>query len=305
MLSLKNMLYIVTTAKLCSFTKAAEALYVSQSAISQSIKSVEDELKTTLFIRHNNTIYLTKAGEIFVNEAEKLIERSELLKKRIMEISDSSKTIVKFGTSSFYSKFYLPLLIPNFEQEFADISFTFTEDISYNLENMVSNDFLDFCIVPLPLAHSDLSFELLREEKILLALPQNHPLCSAYPPDMPINLHDVKDEPFVFLKSFQRFTDLGLRLCRGSGFTPNIVYESSNWETIDALIGQGVGVGFVPDVVTNIQEYQKPVYRKIDSSLAHRSYALIFKKEIIQNKDYTKIIKCVKDTFATLPPIVC
>ena len=123
MLSLKTMLYVVTTAKMCSFTKAADTLYVSQSSISQAIKALEEDLNTTLFVRQNNKIFLTKAGEIFVNEAEKLLERSELLKKRITEMSDKTQRTVHFGLSSFYSKYYLPALIPHLEQDLQNVTF--------------------------------------------------------------------------------------------------------------------------------------------------------------------------------------
>lgn len=291
------MLYVVTTAKMCSFTKAADTLYVSQSSVSQAIKSIEEELNTTLFIRHNNKISLTQAGEIFVNEAEKIIERSEMLKKRIIEFSDETKNIVKFGLSSFYSKYYLPKIIPILEKQFPNINFTFTEDISFSLETMVSGDILDFCMVPCPIAHADLSSVALKDERILLAVPPTHPLCAKYPEYSTLSLTEVCDEPFVFLKAFQRFTDLGMKLCQQSGFVPNIVYESMNWETIDALVAQNIGVGLVPDVVTNIGGTHKPVYYYIDSDMAHRPYALVYKNNFYQVSKYKSVINCVEQIF--------
>ncbi len=296
MLNLKTMLYVVTVAQLGSFTKAAETLYISQSSISQAISTLERELNVKLFIRQNNKIYLTQMGELFVNEAEKLLERSELLEKRIAEISNENKTIVKLGLSSFYSKYYLPTLIPMLEKKLPNITFNFTEDISYNLEDMVCSDVLDFCMVPLPLAHNDLTAIKLKEERILLAVPPCHPLGEKGASE-PVKLDVVKDEPFVFLKSFQRFNMLGVKLCKESGFSPNIVYESMNWETIDALVAQGIGVGLVPDVVTNVNNAKKPRYLQINSDLAHRTYALVYKSNFQKNYDLQSIITCIINGF--------
>lgn len=295
MLSHRTLLYVVTTAKMGSFTKAAESLYVSQSSISQAIKSLEEELNTAIFVRHNNKIFLTKAGEIFVSEAEKILERSELLRKRIIELADGSRTTVTFGISSFYSKYYLPKMIPKLEKRLPRIKFSFTEDISYNLEKMVSDEILDFCMVPMPIAHNDLTAIELKKERIFLAVPKNSPVCERM--SQYADLSEVKDEPFVFLKAFQRFTDMGLKLCKQYGFSPNIVYESMNWETIDALIGEGIGVGLVPDVVTNIGGLKKPVYYPIDSELAMRSYALVFKTTKHRGNELKSVIECVTALF--------
>jgi len=300
MLSLKTMLYVVTTAKMCSFTKAADTLYVSQSSISQAIKALEEELNTTLFVRQNNKIFLTKAGEIFVNEAEKLLERSDLLQKRITEMSDETQRTIHFGLSSFYSKYYMPSLISHLDQKLQNVSFGFTEDISYNLEDMVSSDMLDFCLVPLPIAHQDLSAVSLKQEQILLAVPPRHPIALSTEPGTIISLKSVKDEPFVFLKAFQRFTDLGMKLCKQCGFLPNIIYESMNWETIDALVGKGIGVSLVPDVVTHVHGTQKPVYYPIDSELASRTYALAFKSNRQKDAEFQSIVTLIQSIFQSM-----
>lgn len=292
------MLYAVTSAKMNSFTKAAKVLYVSQSSISQAIKGLEEELKTRLFVRQNNQIFLTEAGQIFVSEASKILEQNEKLKKQIIEFSQGvKKATIHFGISSFYSKYYLPRMMPTLEKKLPKINFNFTEERSFNLEKMVSEETLDFCMVPMPIAHSDLSALELKKERILLAVPKEHEFCRKHPERQCIDLAEVCYEPFVFLKSEQRFSEQGYKLCKQYGFAPRVIYESMNWETIDALVGEGIGLGLVPDVVTNIPGARKPIYYPIDSELATRSYALVYKSAKHLDDDLTSIIECIQKIF--------
>ena len=165
---------------------------------------------------------------------------------------------------------------------------------------MVSSDMLDFCLVPLPLAHQDLSAVALRQERILLAVPPHHPIALSTEPGTIISLKNVKDEPFVFLKAFQRFTDLGMKLCKQCGFLPNVIYESMNWETVDALVAQGIGVSLVPDVVTNVHGTQKPVYYPIDSELASRTYAIAFKSNRQKDAEFQDIVLGIQNIFKNM-----
>ena len=104
----------------------------------------------------------------------------------------------------------------------------------------------------------------------------------------------------MFLKSFQRFTDFGMSLCKQSGFLPNVVYESMNWETIDALVAQGFGVSLVPDVLTTIKSDYKPVYFKLDTQSNFRPYALAFKSSRAKEPEMQEIIRCIQDSFSSI-----
>ena len=154
------------------------------------------------------------------------------------------------------------------------------------LEEMALKDEVDFSLIPLPLHYADsLECRILQQEQILFAIPSSNPLRyrlkTSLSSDYPfIDLSDAKNEPFIFLKPYQRFYHAGMELCKTAGFTPNILYELTNWDAINALIGGGMGVGFVSELVTNrIQKNSHPpVYCRILNLDTTRSYGVVYKR---------------------------
>lgn len=74
-MNINQLRYFLDAARLCNFTKAAEKNYISQSAITQQIKSLEQELETELFIRDKRKVELSPAGSVFIHEAEAILSR--------------------------------------------------------------------------------------------------------------------------------------------------------------------------------------------------------------------------------------
>lgn len=293
-MELTHMLYVVTAARLNSFTKAAQQLFISQSALSQSVKRLEDELGTSLFIRDKNKVTLTPAGEFFVSEAEKILEQSRTLRDHVSEMSENDRIQINCGISTFYSKYYLPKILPVVKNDLPNVKLNIVEDISWNLEEMVLGKVLDFCLVPKPLGHNGLNSNLLVMEKILLAFPPEHELLKKYPPSKRVPLSEVRNEPFIFLRARQRFTKMGMSMCEEAGFVPNIVYETMSWDTVDAIIAKGMGIGFVPDVVQNIKSPQKPVYRRILTDNDTREYVLAYRSDRVQTDVTKKLIVLIE-----------
>ena len=294
---LRNMLCFVTAAELGNFTKAAERLYISQSALSQSIKRLENELGVELFRRENNTVSLTRAGRIFLPEADSILQRSRLLRERMTELAGDGAEQLNFGISTFYSRYFLPDIADCIRNSYPLLRVNFIEDVSANLENMVASGILDCCLAPLPATHDELQITPVRTETIYLALTRGHRLLDEYPPDAPIQLERVAREKFVFLKPSQRFTALGMRLCADAGFAPDIIYETMNWDTLDALVARGIGIGFVPDILTFHPSDNKPGYRPIASPDAKRGYTLL-------NRPGCAFTPMVKSFLAEIPSLI-
>ena len=127
---------------------------------------------------------------------------------------------------------------------------------------------------------------ILHQEQILFAIPADSPLRSqlhvSMSMDFPfIDLSCASQEPFIFLHRDQRFYATALRLCQDAGFSPDIVCELTNWDAINALIGSGAGVGFVPELVTqrNLKDVPVPIYCRIVNQLVTRPYVIAYKKE--------------------------
>ena len=87
-MQLTNIRYVIAIAKEGSFTKAAESLYISQPALSQAIRRLEQEMKISIFIREKNKVSLTPAGEVLVEEGQKMLESERNIRHRIHELEE-------------------------------------------------------------------------------------------------------------------------------------------------------------------------------------------------------------------------
>ena len=303
-MQLRDIQYVVTVAHESSFSKAAQALFISQPALSQSIKRLENELNIRLFIRENNSIRLTAAGKIFVTDGIEILRMSNALRTKMSEIINLRDCNLKIGISTFYSNCYLPKILPAFQSQYPSIHLEIIEESSNVLEELASAGKVDFSMIPAPLDNKQLDSQVIYQEQILLALPPNHLLSRQITPALSsglpfIALALVKDAPFIFLKKHQKFTRMGMQLCRQAGFTPNIVFETGNWNTIHSLVATGMGVGFIPEILSETSTNERrPVYYRIMADNTTRPYVIAYKKGAILPAAALNFIEVAKNTFS-------
>jgi len=274
--------YVIAVHEAGSFSRAAQHLYISQPALSQAIAKAERELGVEFFARDTHALRLTAAGELLVREGRELLRQRDELKTRISGLSAARNETIRLGISPFYSKYYLPAVLPYFRRHFPSVRLEITEEISVVLEQQVIDGALDFCFVPLHPQNPRLSYEVVHVEEILLAVPRDNPICAhAVPsPGLPyIDLKHFENEPFVGLKSIQKFNDMAAALCAAAGFEPHVVYETLNWDTVSMLVASGMGSGFVPDVLLNhFTGERSPQYYHLLGLDALRPYAVACKR---------------------------
>ena len=148
-MQLNSINYFVTIAQEKSISKAADKLFVSQPALSQYMKKIESELNTPLFVHGNRNFELTQAGEIFFQEGQVILQLYEQMMRRITSLANSNQEIVHFGISPFYSKYYLPKIIPHVLERYPWLQFNIIEEHSVYLEEKLAAGELDFCALPL------------------------------------------------------------------------------------------------------------------------------------------------------------
>lgn len=274
--------YVIAVHESGSFSRAAQRLFISQPALSQAIAKAEKELGVEFFSRDTHSLRLTAAGELLVREGRELLSKRNELKTRISGLSAARNETIRLGISPFYSKYYLPAVLPYFRRHFPSVHLEITEEISVVLEQQVIDGALDFCFVPLHPQNPRLSYEVVHVEEILLAVPKDNPACAhAMPsPGLPyIDLKFFENDPFIGLKSIQKFNDMSAQLCAKAGFSPRVVYETLNWDMVNLLVASGMGVGFVPDVLLNhLTGERSPQYFHLLGLEALRPYAVACKR---------------------------
>jgi len=297
MITLREMKYAVTLAQFENFSKAAAELYISQPSLSQAIKKLETELGLQLFERKGAGFSLTPHGSAFVTEAEKILAMTEEMEAKLRKLSHAYAQRIVFGISPFYSKYYLPKCLPQFKKAYPNIEVTVVELPSKSLEEKLQEKQIDLAFLPLPLRNPELKSIPVLDEEIYFAIPKSSLAAQALPKNdgcaLPtIHLSDFREMPFIYLKNRRRFTELGNAMCEAEGFRPNIAFESENWDTVDALIANGMGVGFVPETLVSTDENpRKPLYLHIDSPLNQRKYVAVYTDEKKLTKPILDLIR--------------
>jgi LysR family hydrogen peroxide-inducible transcriptional activator len=257
-MELRQFLYAIQIAAEKNFSRAAEKLHLAQPSLSQQLSKLEKEIGVLLFQRNTNSVEITHAGEVFVEKAQKILDMVHQLKKEMEDISQMRKGKLVVGSLPITGSHILPLVLPVFQSRYPEIEIVLVEETSSRLEHLTSNGQTDISLLTLPLHEPSLTYQSLIEEEIWLALPPQHTLIRdknrTYNKDTAwIQIKELQYEPFIVLKKGQGFRQITEELCLTAGFQPNIVFESTNIDTVQSLVAAGMGIAFVPSMIARNQ----------------------------------------------------
>lgn len=275
-----NLRYFVALWNNKSFSRAAEEVHISQPALTQCLKKMENEIGAPLLVRNGHQIQLTEAGKLVYSYGKRIVDLHSSLSGALSEIIHKGDVKIRMGMSPFYSKYYLPSIIPFIREQYPNVFIETEEDISDNLEKKLKRGELDFCCLPQDPEIEGIAYEPICIEEILLAVPSESPINQHAISAIPLPCMDLKyvtNQKFVSLKSIQKINRLIEGLCKSNGIDYNVVYETLDWETVNIMIGSGIGIGFVPDILYSNQKGENiPVYYRIPNQNIQRRYSIAY-----------------------------
>lgn len=154
-MNLKHLSYFVDISKRESFTKAADDIYVSQSALSKSVKSLEQELNVTLIDRTSKSFNLTEEGKILFSEGEKLLQYIDESQNEIIEKICKSRRRLRIGVPPVASTVYFSHLLYRFMKKYPDIDLKMSEVGANIVQTQVNSGSIDIGIVVLPMLNTE------------------------------------------------------------------------------------------------------------------------------------------------------
>lgn len=166
----RQLQYLTTVAKYRNVTKAADALYISQSALSHYIKNIEDELGVLIFDRSTTPISLTEAGRCYMESAQRILSENERLMKELRDITNHMSGVLHIGTSNDRCAYMIPKLLPAFYEKYPNIRIDVVSEKGQVLESMLKSGELDLVLLP-SIDKEDESifvYEKMYEEELLL-----------------------------------------------------------------------------------------------------------------------------------------
>ena len=249
----KDVLYVVTIYDEGSFSAAARKLYISQSALSQAIRKLEQELGIDLFLRSGTSSSPTRACHFFVDQGRHVLQVWNQFESEMHLYADHRQSDLTVGLPALLLKNLLPFFDPKFAQASPDTVLEVLEERSNALEKLVLQEAIDLCIVRGPLQNSTLASVRVLSPELLLAVPKDHPFCQKHPYRglqqlEEVDLAELREEHFSLLKH-QRIEYVWKPLFQAAGFEPKIYRYSSMWSNIVDYIQSGKSVGFIDEIV--------------------------------------------------------
>ena len=163
--------YIYEIYKSGSFMKAAENLFISQPALSFTIKKFEEELGTKIFDRHTKPTTLTPAGELYIHFIEDIARLEKNFFVELSDLQDAKTGHITIGCASYVMSNILPDILQPFRLRHPRISLELVEMPSFDLNLKLSEDALDIVVDSSSFNQNHFQSDFLLQETILLAVP--------------------------------------------------------------------------------------------------------------------------------------
>jgi len=273
-MELRHLRYFVTLAEELHFGKAAEKLHIAQPPLSQQIRQLETELGFELFHRTKRNVQLTQAGEVFLREVQQILQQLQQAIQIGQQTSrgEAGKLVVGFVSSVAYN--ILPDVLKNYRNFVPGVSLELHELTTDQQLNWLREGRMDVGFIRPPVEDKEFIWEIVFQESLMVALPETHQLAN----QSHISLTSLANEAFILFprKLAPGLYDLIISLCQKSGFSPNVVQEAIQMQTIVSIVAAEMGVAIVPASLQNLQR-TGVVYKHIKEPTPKVSIAIIWR----------------------------
>ncbi|WP_292696019.1 LysR substrate-binding domain-containing protein [Mesorhizobium sp.] len=259
---LRHARIFIAVAEELHFSRAAQKLHLAQSAVSRTVRWMEQDLKVTLLNRSTRNVALTSEGALLLDECRQIVAQFERSIKRTRSIATGFAGEIDLGCNDFSFMAELPVIVPLFRQRFPDISIRLHEgERSQQLDDLATGK-LDIAFIMGPVDPLNNSIKTLTTAKypLTVLIKKNHPLAKR----KALKIRDLANEPFIFgsRPGWNTYRSFMESLFADIQFTPKITQEVYGSIGIFGLVASGLGVSIYPDCRVPIQ-YQNLVVRPL------------------------------------------
>lgn len=274
-MDIRQLQYFVQAARMRSFTRAAESLYITQPTISKMIRNLEVELEADLFYREGKSIRMTDAGEILFTKAQSIVESFASLSSELDSLRNLEQGHIRIGLPPMVGASFFPSVIGQFHRRYPQVTIRLHEDGAKKVEEDVETGLLDIGMVVLPVNTAKLHCFTFIEEKLELLVPIGHRLAGA---DC-VAMKDLAEEEFVLFREDFTLHDRIITECVKAGFQPKVVYESSQWDLISRMVAVGMGIALLPETICRDMDRSRVVIIPVTEPVIPWQLGMVWRKD--------------------------
>lgn len=274
-MDIRHLTYFIQVAQHRSFTKAAQALHITQPSISKMIKILEEELDVILFYRSAKQIELTDAGQALLYQSQQIVNSFQNLTTDLADVINSKKGALTIGLPPMVGARFFPQIISDFTKLHPQISLTLLEVGSEKVHAGIDEGNLDIGVVMLPIDESIFGMFPIIDQPMKLVVHPDHPLAL----QSIVELSNLKNENFILFRDTFTLHDRIINRCIESGFNPNIVFQSSHWDFIVEMVAINFGVALLPEIICRDLDPARIKIISIAEPMIHWKLGVIWKKD--------------------------
>ena len=227
-----------------SFRRAAEELHLSQPAITQQVKALEDELGTRLFDRTGGRVVLTPAGRILKKRAAELAELAAHTQGEIAALSGEHSGLLSAGASTSIAQYVLPRMLGDFKRQHPKVKLQIRSGNTEQVLEWLVEGRISIGLIEGPALRKDLRVEPFMEDELVLLFPAGHPWSKR----KELAVEDLKGASFLLRErgsGTRRVLEQALERAGLKMREIDVAMELDSSEAIISSVEMGLGIGFV------------------------------------------------------------
>ena len=250
-MDLKQLEYILMIHKEKNITRAAERLFITQSALNQQLLKLERELGSPLFVRSRNDWHLTKVGEIYINGANRIMQIKKETYDEIGDYASVRNRMLRVGITTGRGRDMFLEIYPQFIAIHPEVQVEARELVVRDQLDMLRSGTLDLGYLAIDELPPDYIGELVLQETLLLAVPSANPLAQgnqSSPHHYPtVSLEQFRNETFSLFSKFRTIREAINKCFETAGFKPKVLSHIDSAAGLLQMVSKGFCCTIVPE----------------------------------------------------------
>ena len=245
-MNLNQLQYFKVLAREEHYTRAAQMLSVTQPTLSHAIAQLEEELGTRLFEKKGRNVVLTRYGRMFLTYVEESLKVLEEGVTRTKELNGSKRGEIHLAYIYTMGSSFTPKIVRRFLNTYPDyeIEFHFTVGTTADLIEGLKDDRYDIIFSSYQDGEPDVEFHKIGEQKLVVAVPENHPLAVKDS----VDLLDTIEYPQIYFEKGSGLRPVVDQMFEQINRFPKVAFEMEEDSSMAGLVAQGFGIAVMPDI---------------------------------------------------------
>ena len=248
MINIPELKVFVTAAEEMNFSRAAQRLHLSQSAVSQNIQSIERTYRVELFVRHGRSVQLSEAGKSILPMAREVLNSARLLEDALANVNGEVAGELSIGCATTSGRYFIPNLLASFQRDYPHVRTRVSLMRRQDVLDGLLDQTLNLGMIGRMVEHRDLQFQPLLEDRVILIVPAHHPWANL----KQVKPADVLEQPFISREINSGTFEVLYDNLRRHGIDPdnlNVVMQLGDAEAVEMAVEKGIGITFISEMM--------------------------------------------------------